>query len=397
MMKMQTDHARKDGAFTVAMSAPTVITGEVVATIAGWRVALSDAEFLQQWDDLAGHACEPNVFCQRWYVEAALNAREAGNVVAIAIVRSKGELIGVMAIEKSGRYAGLPVPHISNWLNHNAFLGTPLVRRNHESVFWQALLQALDCGSGSGLFLHVNSMPQDGPVAKALEAVCAIQGRRYACVYSEERALLERGLSPAAYWQTHVRSKKRKELRRQHNRLAELGDLQFERSDGQENLTQWTAEFLHLERQGWKGQNGSALDCAEDTRQLFHSVLEGAAAAGQLELLTLRLDGVAIAMLVSFLAAPGAFSFKTTFAESYARYSPGVLLQMENLKLLERSDIEWCDSCAAQDHPMIDSLWAGRRRIGRWSVAIGGPVRRAAFSILVSAEQAKARNRQSAG
>ncbi|HEX4874293.1 MAG TPA: hypothetical protein VFV06_05265, partial [Sphingorhabdus sp.] len=94
------------------------------------------------------------------------------------------------------------------------------------------------------------------------------------------------------------------------------------------------------------------------------------------------------------LTPPGAFSFKTAFDEDYARFSPGVLLQIHNLALLEREGIEWCDSCAAQDHPMIDSIWSGRRAIGRYSVAIGGPVRRAGFAILLAAEKAKGRLRQ---
>ena len=41
----------------------------------------------------------------------------------------------------------------------------------------------------------------------------------------------------------------------------------------------------------------------------------------------------------------------------YARFSPGVLIQLENLKILDRGDVAWMDSCAVQDHPMIDSLW----------------------------------------
>jgi hypothetical protein len=94
-------------------------------------------------------------------------------------------------------------------------------------------------------------------------------------------------------------------------------------------------------------------------------------------------------MLATFLTPPGAFSFKTTFDERYARYSPGVLLQRENLAILGRSDIAWSDSCAAADHPMIDHIWRERRAIGRISIAIGGRLRRAAFSFLAKAEMGR--------
>ena len=79
-------------------------------------------------------------------------------------------------------------------------------------------------------------------------------------------------------------------------------------------------------------------------------------------------------------------AIKTAFDERFARFSPGVLLQRENLAILERPDIAWTDSCAAADHPMIDHIWRERRAIARLSIAIGGPLRRMLFACLVAAE-----------
>jgi hypothetical protein len=67
-----------------------------------------------------------------------------------------------------------------------------------------------------------------------------------------------------------------------------------------------------------------------------------------------------------------------------------VLLQCENLMILDREDIAWSDSCAAADHPMIDHIWRERRTVGRVSIAIGGPLRRKAFGLLVRAELRRA-------
>ncbi|MFM5906216.1 MAG: GNAT family N-acetyltransferase, partial [Novosphingobium sp.] len=183
--------------------------------------------------------------------------------------------------------------------------------------------------------------------------------------------------------------KKRKELRRQYNRLAEMGALTFARSDDAQGLDGWIDDFLRLEMAGWKGQAGSALACSPQTETLFRDSLIGAAQHGRLERITLALDGAPIAMLVNFLTAPGAFSFKTAFDESYSRFSPGVLLQRENLALLERDDIAWCDSCAAADHPMIDHIWRERRTVGALSIAIGGKLRRLAFRALLTAEMGR--------
>ena len=90
--------------------------------------------------------------------------------------------------------------------------------------------------------------------------------------------------------------------------------------------------------------------------------LMGAALRWRLERLAIRLDGKPLAMLATFLCSPGAFSFKTAFDESFARFSPGVLLQRENLELLARADIDWVDSCAAEipsDTPYMYSCYEG--------------------------------------
>jgi CelD/BcsL family acetyltransferase involved in cellulose biosynthesis len=373
--------------FALSADAPSGCSVEVMTPAS----LLADTAIAAEWDVLAAQAAEPNPFAERWYLAAALSALNTDHV-HIAVVRGGG-LVGLIPLARQSHYAGLPLPHMQNWLNHNAFLGTPLIRKDAETAFWQALFTHLDAAQDGGLFLHLTGLASEGPVVAALRTVCASGNRRHALVHHEERALLERGLSPDAYWEANVRGKKRKELRRQHKRLAEEGSLTFDRGDGSDGLDMWISDFLALEKAGWKGANGSALDCADETRALFAGALQGGAAAGKLELLTLRLDGRAIAMLANFLTPPGAFSFKTAFDEDYARFSPGVLLQFENLALLEREEIAWCDSCAAQDHPMIDSLWSGRRSIGRYSVAIGGRAKRAAFAALLTAEKAKAKLR----
>lgn len=360
-----------------------------VSRLGGWRTVLDDA-LISKWDGLANDAAEPNAFNESWFLGLALAQFDPQGQVLLFTLHDVGKLVALMPIAPQTQYGRWPVPHVQNWLHHNAFLGTPLVRAGHEQAFWHALLPLLDAQPRQALFAHFNCLATEGPLAEALESVCRAQNRRCGLVYREERALLDGDLSPEAYLETAVRGKKRKELRRQKSRLAEMGELTFARHDDETKLDSWINEFLALERRGWKGINGSSLACAPQTQTLFSQALKGAAAAGKLERLDLRLDGKPLAMLVNFLCPPGSFSFKTAFDEDYARFSPGVLLQIENLALLDHPHIDWCDSCAAEGHPMIDSLWTGRRGIGRYSVAIGGTGRRAIFGALLKAELARA-------
>ncbi|MBC2666568.1 GNAT family N-acetyltransferase [Novosphingobium flavum] len=356
------------------------------------RAELASGEAIARWDALAARASEPNPFFEAWYLLPSLAALDPGDEAEIWVLEDDAEgWLGLIPLARSARYYRYPFPNVANWLHANAFLGAPLVAKGHETAFWQELLGALDHAGGAALFLHLAGLPLDGPLAAALRGVAGSEHRALGVVHREERAMLEAGASAEAYLEAALSGKKRKELRRQHARLSEQGELLFQRSNDAAGLDGWTAQFLALEASGWKGEAGSALASSQRTAGLFRQALAGAAARGRLERLTLSLDGRPIAMLASFITPPGAFSYKTAFAEEFARFSPGVLLQRENLALLERPGIEWCDSCAAADHPMIDHLWRERRAIGRISLAIGSPLRRALFSLILRAERARAR------
>jgi hypothetical protein len=120
-------------------------------------------------------------------------------------------------------------------------------------------------------------------------------------------------------------------------------------------------------------------------------MMKGSLEAGRLEFQRLDLDGRAIAMLVNFLTPPGSWSFKIAFDEDLARFSPGVMIELENLpRVLGHPDIDWMDSCAAENHPMIDKLWRERREIVQITLALAGAKRRAVHALCRVAENGSA-------
>ncbi|MEQ8410943.1 MAG: GNAT family N-acetyltransferase [Erythrobacter sp.] len=356
--------------------------------------ALEKPAFRTQWERLVREASEPNPFFEPFFLVPGLARWGASARVTVKAFFRGDTLCGLYPVVRAQRYYGYPLAHATGWLHANAFCGAPLVARGAEEAFWRALFEHFDRSARRALFLHLPVLPEKGALAVALENVLARQGRARSVARRESRAMLASDLSPDAYLEAAMRAKKRKELRRQHNRLAELGALAFERLEGGERLEQWTREFLELEAAGWKGEAGSALASQADTHGFFADALAGAATAGRLERLALRLDGTPVAMLANFLSSPGAFSFKTAFDESHARFSPGLLLQLENLALLERPGIAWADSCAAEGHSMIERLWREKRGFASHNIAIGSPVRRALFAALMRWENRGGKQRR---
>jgi hypothetical protein len=245
----------------------------------------------------------------------------------------------------------------------------------------------LDAAPWAGSFLHLQGLDAAGANAAALEALCVEQRRGRVEIHRYDRAMLRSDLTADEYWDMNVRSKKRKELRRLQKRLAEMGAVETRLLTDGQDLARWCDEFLELEASGWKGKEGTALGCKPGDAAFFRAACAAAFDASRLHMLRIDLDDKAIAMLVNFRHGDGAFSFKIAFDETLGRFSPGVLIEIANLHAVQGSpDIGWMDSCAAPDHPMIDSLWAERRTIVQYRVALHGAglarmQRRGAFAV----------------
>lgn len=350
-----------------------------------WR-AMDEPDAVRAWDALAQWASEPNPFFESWYLLPALRGLDSAGRVQMLRFEIDGDLAGVLPLVHAPRYYTRPIPHLASWMHPNCFLGAPLVARGLERPFWRALLAWADAQGGLGLFLHLSGLPLSGALYEALRAVLAEDGRDAALVARQNHVMLSSDLAPEAYFEAAVSAKKRKEYRRQANRLADHGEVAFTRHNDAADLACWTKDFLALEAAGWKGAAGSALASHAATEALFRDSLIGAAERGRLERLALTLDRRPIAMLATFLTPPGAFMFKTAFDEALGPFSPGVLLQRENLAMLGAPNIGWVDSCAGDDHPMITHLWREHRPVGRVSLAIGGTVRRGVFGAMARRE-----------
>ena len=366
-----------------AALAQVLASGEVRVTVRAAADAI--CALRPEWIALAETASEANAFAEHWFVAASLRTLGKGAEVRLLEVRRGAALIGLLLVETHKGYAHLPVRIVQSWAHHQMFLHTPLVAAGEERAFWSAVLEALDGAAWAPGLLHLRGLVENGPVCRALYDV-----RPGRIVHRRVRAALASALSPEAYYEQAVRQKKRKEIRRLRNRLAEQGPLRVRSLEDADALDAWCSTYLALEKAGWKGEAGSSLAAVAETEAFFREVVAAAWAAGHLQFLRLDVGGTCIAMLVNFLTPPGSFSFKTVFNEAYARFSPGVLIQLENLAILGRRDIGWMDSCAAADHPMIDSLWTERRTIVRVSVPLKGLRRRAVYALCTTLERLSA-------
>jgi CelD/BcsL family acetyltransferase involved in cellulose biosynthesis len=326
-------------------------------------------DIVPAWDVLTRETLEPNVFYESWALLPALEVLAPEDQVSVLLVwsdTSHTRLTGLFPLVQQHTYEKFPACHWLNWLHPHCPLGTPLVHKQYAIETLKALFNWLHEHSGA-LAFSLNKVPADGEFAHYLR-LCAQQ---YGCLVNErdtwERALLKADTSGKDYVTTHQRKKKRKEYSRLYRRLADLGKVEFQAllpGQGQ-GLSDWIRDFLHLEEKGWKGRALTAMSCAYGERDFAENLIRNAAAHGQLMMLRLLLDGKPIAIKLNLSSAThGSYALKIAYHEDYAMYSPGVLLELENIyRTLDDTPLEWMDSCAIPNHPMIDHLWSERRKM----------------------------------
>lgn len=358
-----------EGAQNPRMQTPTsgVVVAAPFAATAAWLRPREAALIEAEWADLAANAVEANPFYSPALLIPALGAF-ANAAMRLAIARdARGRLVALAPVAPCRGYSHLPVQYLATWMHEHCFFAAPLIRRGAER---EALSALFDLVEGEGAFLRLRHLDANGPIFAAAASI-ALQTNRLSTPSSRyERAMLGGGKDAEACLQRALSGKKRKELRRQRARLEEQGAVTHETLSSPRDIDAWTEEFLAMEASGWKGAQGTALASSGEGRKFFEGAVRHAFAAGSLDFHRLAVDGKPIAMIANFIENGAGFSFKIAYDEAYARFSPGVLLEIELMRALERRDrLSFIDSCAARDHPMINSLWRDRRAIAALNIS----------------------------
>jgi CelD/BcsL family acetyltransferase involved in cellulose biosynthesis len=122
-------------------------------------------------------------------------------------------------------------------------------------------------------------------------------------------------------------------------------------------------EFLRLERLGWKGRAGTAMACRDGDAEYLRAVLAGAVGGAPPEVLALEAGGTAVAMVINFNVNGASFVFKAAYDPAFAKYSPGVHLELHHLGRIHAGAYEFSDSCSDPSDAFVNDLWPHRRAI----------------------------------
>lgn len=324
---------------------------------------LSDAHDVEpHWRELFVQAAEPNPFFGPDFLQPLGRLRDDRLKVALAWRRAAASRT-LAAVLPFAPEAGLPLVHpplIRALSDHFVPNATPLVTSDRPETVIERLVAELARLFPQSL-LVLDPLRLRGPVAEGLAGA----GWPHHLTRVGERAAIRADSASSTYLATRVPGKRLRELRRCEKRLAEAGDVVTRTLWGAEARSALDA-FLDLEASGWKGRQGTALASRPRSLAFAREALSGTAPEPAVDLMTL--DGRPIAAAVHLVAGDEAVAFKCTYDESWAKASPGTLLDLHTLAMtLDSGRLSFMDSGAQAGHP-VEALWRDRIAFGRMLV-----------------------------
>lgn len=311
------------------------------------RIGELDSRTLGAWRELAGAALEPNPFFAPDLAAAAARWLPGGGHDRLLAVFERSDLVLALPVRRVPRYRRIPVPTFLAWGHRHAYLDTPLVTASDpEAAFATALHAAGAAGAG---WLVLERASGEGPVRRALEAALRARAARATVLVQHSRPMVRRR-PESTYLDGRLSPRRRKRLGSQSRGLARaLGATPEIHESVGPAFGAALERFLMLEQIGWKGRAGTALASVQGEAAFFRDAMSALAARGEAQVWELRAGDVTLASLCAVLDGGGMFHLKTAYDERFARYSPGVQLELGVLEAFHRDrSLGWIDSCTGE-------------------------------------------------
>jgi CelD/BcsL family acetyltransferase involved in cellulose biosynthesis len=341
------------------------------------------------WDRLVERACAPAPFFTRPVVSAHVEHSITGPPPHFVVARRGDALAALLPFTPRGARLGFGRRAHAAWTSPYVTNATPLVAADEMPEAIEALLDGMAGARRPACWL-LPRVSVESPVGAMLRAAMDRRGWAVRAVSGFERAVLERRPDYGAYARSDLKPGRRKSLRRQRKRLAELGSVRFDSFTEGSGLRQAVADFLALEMRGWKGARRTALASRDETaafaRALFGSPGQGGVSP---RADVLSLDGRPIAVSLALACGGTAHLLKTAYDEELRACAPGLVLEDEIIRAFhETTDLRRLDSASGAGSA-LDELYVDREPIADLVVGADPCLSRTAFAATVEAELAR--------
>lgn len=301
-----------------------------------------------------------NAWLCEWWRHRAGDAE-----LAIPAAFRDGQLVGALPV-CVGRAAGLRVARFLG--GDEAALGDLLVRQGEPPQ------------SGVRLLHHVRADYADlFGLAGESRLARELGGRELRLIERVEAPVLDIGRGWEAVYRDKTSSKKRSHHRRRRRQLGELGELEVHVARTAAELAPALEEAFELHRLRWRGRPDHSGFASPEGVRFHRAAFAALAPRGVPRIVTLRLDGRAIAFH-SYLAYRGTmYVHRLAFDPELARLSPGLVNTLDALEAASAEGLERVEFLGGAERykleladrlePLHQGLGLARSARGRAAVA----------------------------
>src|ERR1700683_1771734 len=245
--------ALEDAASAIATARRAALANRYVANSFSveWRPLTGLEPVVAKWRELAGRALEPNVFYEPAFAlpAAPVFGAAAGPVLIWSGGRSR-RLLGFFPARIERRRYGFNLPVLVGWTHPYAPFGLPLVEREAAEPVVSAFLSHLAADPALPGLLLMPFLPEEGPFARALDAILRRAQMPSAAFNRHRRAFLAPTGERTRYLEGAMGGHQRKELRRQWRRLSETGAIAITIATEPAAIDRALEDFFGLAAQG---------------------------------------------------------------------------------------------------------------------------------------------------
>jgi CelD/BcsL family acetyltransferase involved in cellulose biosynthesis len=298
---------------------PAHATIETISTADGF------AALAGEWDDLVRAMPRPSPFLLHGWIAEWWRHHGGDATPAIHVARRDGRLAGALPMVVRRR-AGIRVASFMG--GPEAVLGDVLLAPGADPGLARRLLDQLDADVA-----EFHGMPAGSRVADAL-------GGRLTAIERIEAPVLDLTRGWDAVYREKANAKKRNLHRRRRRQLSELGRLEVSLARDLDELEPALEDAFRLHALRWDGRPDGS-DFATEAGKRFHrAALARLAEIDVPRIITLRLDGRAIAFHYYFALERRMYVHRLAFDPALARWSPGLVNTLDAVEAASEEGLE---------------------------------------------------------
>ncbi len=346
------------------------------------------------WEDFSKRQLEDDVYLSLPFLLATLRQYGERRPVRVVLVyREDGSgrvLIGLAPFCVVRGDDRLPFPVLSTLVSPHGYLSHPALDREDAARAWRAIWEWTQQPQHPWRAVLFEKLPDRSPLWPLLRAEASRSGRRIWIQETSTRSMLRRVDSFEAYLASLGRQRRRS-FRRKWGKLESEHGVRVELHRGGPRSRELAERFMALEATTWKGEQGTALASTPADRAFFEELIVELGERGALFCVELVVGDEPVAITVNLVDGRTLFAFKVAYDPRFHAYSPGILAELQTVRLFLESDGLDVGEAGTSGASYIDDYWNDSTELCRTYLATGDLFGRLALRGLEAATGLKRR------